>query len=155
MAEAPFDVPQAQRWFAAQLFNETWALLDQPDRSAADDARMVHCAHASRYHWEQVGDAGHWATGEWQIARVYATLGLGEAAARHADASVILCHEHRLSPFLLGCAIEVSARAAKADGEPALARTLLAQARRALAMVTDPEEAEVLTADIEECGRGL
>ena len=36
---------------AAQLFNETWRLLELQGRSEADDDRMIHAAHASRYHW--------------------------------------------------------------------------------------------------------
>lgn len=155
MPDAPFDLQQAHRWFAAQCFNETWALLDKPDRNAADDATMVHCAHASRWHWEQVGDASNLAVGEWQIARVYATLGRGDAAMRHAEASLTLCHQHKLSAFLLGCACEACARAAKASGESDYARELLTEARGVLALVTDADEIEVLTADIEECGQGL
>jgi hypothetical protein len=38
------------RRLAAQWFNETWALLDKPDRTPADDAMMLHKAHASRMH---------------------------------------------------------------------------------------------------------
>jgi hypothetical protein len=35
---------------------------------------MIHSAHASRYHWQAVGDASDKAIGEWQISRVYSVL---------------------------------------------------------------------------------
>lgn len=58
---------------ASQLFNETWRLMEQEERSRDDDDRMIHTAHASRYHWGQVRDATppHRARGDWQISRVY------------------------------------------------------------------------------------
>jgi len=37
------------RRLAAQLFNETWVLFDKSDRTADDDARRIHSAHASHY----------------------------------------------------------------------------------------------------------
>jgi hypothetical protein len=155
MSQPPFDPATAHRWFAAQCFNDTWTWLDKPDRSAADDAAMIHCAHASCWHWEQVGGPAELATGEWQIARVYATLGLAEPARRHAETSLELCREHRLGPFLLGAAHEVGARAAKAAGDLDGARTALAEARACLAELSDPEDSEVLSADIEDCAQGL
>jgi hypothetical protein len=42
------------RLLAAQLFNETWRLLELPGRNRDDDERMIHTAHASRCHWGQV-----------------------------------------------------------------------------------------------------
>ena len=45
---------------------------------------MIHAAHASRYHWGEVGDDVNLARGEWQCSRVYAVLGRGEPALWHA-----------------------------------------------------------------------
>ena len=36
---------------------------------------MIHAAHASRYHWSQVGTKANLARGEWQVSRVYTVLG--------------------------------------------------------------------------------
>ena len=68
------------RLLAAQLFNETWRLMEQEKRTRPDDDRMVHIAHASRYHWGQVPaiTPAHLARGEWLISRVYAVLGRPE-----------------------------------------------------------------------------
>ena len=59
--------------FAVETFNQTWDLMDKQDKSQAEIDRMIHAAHASRYHWEYVGEAVNLARGEWQISRVYAT----------------------------------------------------------------------------------
>ncbi len=64
---------------AAELFNGTWELLDKADRDETDDLNMIHQAHASRYLWGLVGKEPQLATGEWQVSRVYAALGMGQA----------------------------------------------------------------------------
>ncbi|MCY1139283.1 hypothetical protein OWR29_14885 [Actinoplanes sp. Pm04-4] len=38
------------RQLAVDLFNGVWTLLEKPDRTAEDDDRMLHMAHASRFH---------------------------------------------------------------------------------------------------------
>src|SRR5215218_5000761 len=64
--ETPHDLPTAragtdpvplpdERQLAADLFNGVWAIMETEDRSPMQDDRMLHMAHASRYHWEQVG----------------------------------------------------------------------------------------------------
>ena len=83
----------ARRRLAADLFNHVWALLDTEGRTPEQDVEMIHAAHASRHHWGEVGTPVNVARGEWQISRVYATLGRGErhnhlrsALGRHANA---------------------------------------------------------------------
>ena len=71
---APLD-RDARRRLAADLFNHTWTLMERVDRTAAQDDEMLHCAHASRYHWGEVGEPANFARGEWQCSRVYSVLG--------------------------------------------------------------------------------
>ncbi len=81
---APSGLPESERQLAADLFNLVWTLLEQTGRTTEDDDRMVHAAHASRYHWGQVGGPEQLAIGEWQCARVYSVLGRAEPALHHA-----------------------------------------------------------------------
>jgi hypothetical protein len=77
---------------------------------------MIHSAHASRYHWQTVGDASNKAIGEWQISRVYTVLTLIDPAHYHAKLCLEICATHSLGPFLKGCAHEAMARALCARG---------------------------------------
>ena len=70
----------ARRQLAVDLFNHVWTLLATPDRTMDQDDEMLHAAHASRYHWGEVGDAANRARGEWQCSRVYSVLGRPEPA---------------------------------------------------------------------------
>ena len=53
-----------QRKAAADLFNQTWELIDKPDRTPDDDLEMIHLAHASRALWKKVGTEVNLARGE-------------------------------------------------------------------------------------------
>ncbi len=59
--------------------------LENPDRTQAEDEEMLHAAHASLYHWLQVGTVLHHQRGLWMIARVHAVLGHAAEALRYAS----------------------------------------------------------------------
>src|SRR5579862_2403302 len=125
------DDAKLHRRFAAQFFNDTWALIEKPNRSPDDDARMIHLAHASRMHWEFVGDAQNKAVGEWQIARVYSMLKMKEAAVYHARRCLALIEGAGITGFFLGSAHEGLARALRVAGDQS-AEKHLAAARKIL-----------------------
>jgi hypothetical protein len=79
----PLTAAQRRR-LAVDLFNHVWSLLRLADRSPEQDDEMIHAAHASRFHWGEIGNAANLARGEWQVSRVYAALGRPEPALFHA-----------------------------------------------------------------------
>lgn len=133
---------------AKALFNEVWTLLDKPDRSEDDCARMVHASHASRYLWEDVGAEEQRARGEWQISRVYATLGRAEPALHHARACLAHVEQGSLGAFDRGFAHEAIARAASVGGDAAMAREHASEAARCAEKVEDAEDRELLLGDL-------
>ena len=109
-----------QEWhrkFAVELFNATWELLDKSDRTADDDLTMIHTAHASRYHWGEIGTPVEFERGEWQISRVYAVLGLADDALRHANACLEICRKNKIGDFDVAFAHEAVARALALSGD--------------------------------------
>lgn len=143
------DDPPApdHRQLARTLFNDVWTLLDNDARTTADDDRMLHCAHASRYHWGEVGDPVALVRGEWQCSRVYATLGRSEPAMHHANRALELATEQALTDWDLAFCHEALARAHAVAEDPVGAR---ACATNALAVaIADPEDRELLLGDLE------
>ena len=113
-----FDPKIAHREFAVNCFNGVWELLDKGvERAPEEDVLMVHMAHASRYHWEQVGTPLNLARGDWQLARVYAILGEGETSWKYARSSLDLCHANGFDDFDLAFAYEALARACTVIGD--------------------------------------
>lgn len=138
---------QIERKLAAGLFNETWRLLDKPDRTAEENARMIHCAHASRFHWEAVGNARNRAVGEWQISRVYSVLVLAESALYHAKLCMELTEANGLNPFHRACAHEGMARALSLS-DKAAARAHYQAARDLASSIEDREDRNILESDL-------
>jgi tetratricopeptide (TPR) repeat protein len=139
------------RLLAAQLFNQTWRLLEQEGRARADDDRMIHTAHASRYHWGQVptATAAHLARGEWLISRVYAVLGRAEPALYHARRALDLCQDNGIGDFDLAFAHEALARAHAVAGDAGQAHDYTDRALAAAEDISDGEDRDLVLADLE------
>ncbi len=136
---------------AAAAFNAVWTLIDKTDRTPQEAAEMLTLAHGSRHLWSMAGGAREWSIGDWQISRAYALLGEGALARLFAQSALNLAHAHDLGPFLVAAAEEGLARALLASDDPGAA----AQAARARALahdLTDPEEREVVIADLDQLG---
>jgi hypothetical protein len=145
------DLDQAtRRALAVGLYNYTWTLLEKPSRSREQDDEMIHAAHASRYHWGEVGEQVNLARGEWQISRVNAVLGRGEPALYHARRCLEI-NEANASfreDWELGSAYEALARAYAVTGDRATSDEWKARAIAELAKIADAEDRQVLEGDI-------
>ena len=144
----PHD-PAGQRATAVALFNEVWTLLGKENRAPEDDDRMLHMAHASRYHWGEVGEPVNRVRGEWQCSRVYAELGRAEPALHHAHRALEVCQQHGIGGFDLAFCYEALARAAAVGGDAAQRERWLAEARTAAERVEDDDDRELLQADLD------
>lgn len=143
------DSPADERALAAALFGEAWALLERETRTSREDDRMVHVAHASRFHWDNVGDDQSRAIGEWQVSRVYATLGRGEPALFHAGRAVDYASSPECDDWVLASAYEGLARAQAISGDLESARDSRDRALGRLETVTDAEDRAIVAADID------
>jgi len=136
------------------LYNHTWTLLEKKDRTPDEDDEMIHAAHASRYHWGEVGGPENRARGEWQCSRVYAVLGRGEPALWHARRCLAICEEHGIADWDIAAAYEALARASFVAGDRAGAARWAGAARTALAAVADEDDREQIEQDLDALGIG-
>ena len=116
---------------AVDCFNETWKYIRKKRRTSDDDHMMLNLAHASRYHWGLVGGPTNLAVGDWQISRVYASLGQSVLALRFAKSSLQTCQKNQLKD-ILHTANEAMARAHAVAGDYAAARRYLSKAKTQL-----------------------
>lgn len=137
-----------RRSLAVGLFNRVWQLLETGDRTPDRDDEMVHAAHASRYHWGEVGDARNRAIGEWQISRVYAVLGRGEPALHHARRCLEIAQSADAEAWLLASAYEALARASAVAGDCDAAAAWRARAEEQAVRIEDPDDREIVERDI-------
>jgi hypothetical protein len=150
MTAEPKNLPtDDERELAKSLFNGVWALMDREDRTVDDDDTMLHMAHASRYHWGNVGTTVNLARGEWLCSRVYAVLRRAEPAHHHAQRVLDICTREGIGDFDLAFAYEALARAAAIAGDADAARRFTEQALAAAADISDDEDRELLLSDLE------
>ncbi|OGN84426.1 MAG: hypothetical protein A2X23_11475 [Chloroflexi bacterium GWC2_73_18] len=140
--------PEEHRRAAVDLFNFAWTLLDKQDRTADEDDTMVHAAHASRFHWGQVGTQVNLARGEWQVSRVYAVLGRAEPALWHARRCLEHCRAAGIGDFDLAYAHEALARASLVAGDTAEAGEQLRLARAAGERIAEVDDRRQFFADL-------
>jgi hypothetical protein len=143
------DVEQ-HRTLAVETFNLTWDLLDKGDARTQEDVdRMIHAAHASRYHWGVAGTPLEAARGEWQISRVYAVLGRAEPARYHAHRSLDLCTANDYGGFDMAFALEAVARAAAIAGDGETCRAYIDRARVATTDIEDEDNRTYVEGELE------
>lgn len=131
------------------LFNHTWTLLERETRTVEQVDEMIHAAHASAYHWMQVGTAANRARSEWQCSRVYAVLGRGEPAVWHARRCQQICEREGIGDWDLGFAYEALARAHAVAGDRDEARRWLEQAHNAATEIAEDDNRQLLLSDLE------
>ncbi len=132
-----FDLAQAHRYFAIESNNQTWDWLESDDRSAEKIAWAIHAAHASYFHWSQIGKPVHQLRAACLLANVYAAAGQGENAKRAGEEALQLCE---------ACGVETQ------DWDWAFARDALA---RAVLAGGDRIQAESLRCEAAACGSAI
>ena len=141
---------EERRQLAVDLFNHAWTLMRLPERTPEQDDELIHAAHASRHHWGEVGTAANLARGEWQVSRVYATLGRAEPALYHGGRCLAYCQASpdELEDWDLPFAYEALARAHSIAGNSVEAERFAREARELGARIHDDEDRELLEADL-------
>jgi len=143
----------AHRRLGKALFNYTWTLLELPDRTPDQVDDMLASTHASAWHWSHAGGTlANAARGQWQIARVYSTLGRGEPAVTHARRCLELAEAAVAAGVAddwdVPAALEGLARAQSVAGDLAAAAATLAKGREAAAAIADPEDRQLIESDL-------
>ncbi|HET9852226.1 MAG TPA: hypothetical protein VFP56_06945 [Candidatus Limnocylindrales bacterium] len=143
----------AHRQLGKDLYNHAWTLLEQAHRTPTEIDEMVLAAHASAFHWSRGGGTlANAARSQWQIARVYSTLGRAEPALFHARSCLELAEAAAAvgvaEDWDVPAALEGLARAQAVAGDRAEAEATRSRAREALAGIADPEDREHIQQDL-------
>ncbi len=139
---------EMHRKFAKDTFNGTWDLLNKKERTKEEDAQMIRMAHASRYHWGEIGTPLEFVRGDWQISRVYAVLGFGVMAYKYGKTSLELCEKNEIYDFDLAFAYEALARASAVSGDIAKGHGYLSLAESAGEEIAKKDDREYFLSEL-------
>ena len=133
---------------AIECNNSVWELIEQAERTPADDEEMLRRAYASAYHWQRAKGRGpeNEARAVWMLSKVHLLAGLPERALQYGDLCLAQCAEHGLADFDLAYALECRARALRALGREAEALEEWAKAKAV--PIADPEDLAIVEADL-------
>jgi len=147
--DSPFPLDEAHRYFAKASNGRVWELLRKEARSSAENAEMLHAAHASCYHWLYAGTGVQHQRAEWLISHVYAVLADAPAALRHAVRCWELTHIHSsaVADFDVAYAYEALARAHVLAEHQAEAKHFLALAEQVGAAIANDEDRAIFLGD--------
>ncbi len=137
------SVHEFHREIATELFSHVLALLGRNDRTCAENDRMIHAAHASRFHWDFGGTPINHALGEWQCARVHTAMKQTESALHHAWRYLEMAESYGLGAFHLAHA-HLTVAAAFAGTKAEEAARQLELAKELFPHVEDEEEKQLL-----------
>ncbi len=135
------------RWFAVELNNGTWDLIDNglsEQSPRAEQEQALYAAYASTYHWMLAGTVANHGRGEHLIASVAVATGLLDVAGRHADRCAELIAEHpaAFEDWDRAFCAEALARVASRKGSRD-AGQLRAEAQRLAEAVENPEDRRI------------
>jgi hypothetical protein len=148
---APPELDAAtHRRLGVGLYNFTWTLMEKPDRTADETDLMIHSAHASCFHWRQIGTAVNFARGEWLCSRVYAVVGLSEPSLWHAQRclAIVEAGGERFEDWERGSALEAVARAYAVAGNRVESDRYRNLAAAELPKIAEADDREVLEKDL-------
>ena len=134
--------------FAVGLFNLTWSLLDKKNRTKEEDDMMIHAAHASRFHWGEIGTPLQFERGEWQISRVYSVLKRSEPALYHAKRCLEICKENNIGDFDIAFAYEALTRAYAVAGHKAECEKYIELAKKAGKQIKEKGDRDYFSSEL-------
>jgi len=143
--EPPFDLQVASKWFAIECNNQAWDLLEKTDRTPAEDIGMVHAAHASCFHWMQVGATLNKVRALCLIANAHAAAGDAQAAVHFSNVVMELAEAHRaeLEDWDWAFLFDAAARAQAVSGNLPSAGLWREKARAAGGSIAEDASREV------------
>jgi hypothetical protein len=146
--EKKFTEKEAHKKFAVDCFNLVWNLMEKKDRTKVDDARMIHAAHASRFHWGEVGAPVNLERGEWQVSRMYTVLNRPQSALYHAKRCLEICKENNIGDWDVAFAYEAMARAHAAAGQKTECKNNVEFARKAAEQIKEKGDKDYLLSEL-------
>ncbi len=147
--EQKYSLEECHKKFAVDSFNLVWSLLDKKDRTKQEDDKMVHAAHASRFHWGEIGTVVEFERGEWQVSRVYSVLNRPQGALYHAKRCLEICERNNIGDFDIAFAYEAMARANAALGEKSECEKYIKLAKEAGEKIKGKEDKDIFFKDLE------
>ncbi|HET9577812.1 MAG TPA: hypothetical protein VFP44_08295 [Usitatibacter sp.] len=140
-APDPEEIARVGKWFAMECNNRAWALAALQLRTAADDDEMLTAAHASAFHWREVGNETNRALAAMLLAEVHALIGDASRARRYAQECFDFVTSRESPAWQVAFAHAILAHAAAVANDGALHATHYEAASRVASSLAEGDRA--------------
>ncbi len=137
-------------YFAKTANQQVWKLLQKRSRTKEENELMIHSAHASCYHWLDVGTKVHNQRSHWLLSRVYTVTKDAPNALKHAKKCLELTKKYskEMKDFDTAYAYEAMARANFLDRQSVYGNRYLEMAKNAGGKIKNPEDKNLFFKDL-------
>jgi hypothetical protein len=143
---------EAAAWhkrFAMSCNNRAWDLAAEP-RTAAQEREMLDAAHASAWHWSQIGTEQNRMRATMLLAEVHALAGHGASAMAYAREMRSYFLGRDTPDWELAFTHAICAHAAHASGDAAEHRSAYRMAVEALNAIADADDRAIVARTFEQ-----
>ncbi len=132
-----------QKYYAMECNNRAWSLSTEI-RSPKQDAEMLDAAHASAFHWGELGTELNRMRAVMLLAEVHSLLNLGATAYAYAEEMLAYFKSVDSPDWELAFAYCIYAHAASIAGPEAEYKGAYENAVLALEEIEDPEDQKIV-----------
>jgi len=144
-------VTEMHRYFAVELNNTCWDFIDRSGQLSDEEGhRLVDRAHASLFHWSQVGEVINLARGHYLVSRAYSAAKNPVEALAHATLCLNICKKHEFGDFDLAFAYEAMARAQQLGKNFECQKLFMGLAKRAGDEIKGEEDKKIFFDSLKE-----
>jgi hypothetical protein len=144
-----YTLRQAHLYFATGCLHECRKMLVKEHRTKDEDELLKHNAHASMYHWLQIGETINFVRGEWMLARVYTVLEVKAKALHYALRCLDITQQLDLKDYDLAIAYECVARAYALVGDKIFSDKYFKLAVEAGELISEADDKKQFFDDLE------
>lgn len=138
-------IAASHRFFAVECNNEAWRLTELPSRTPEETESMLHNAHASAYHWAQVGTEANTVKGWALLAQAHALAGNGRLASHYAQQNLDAVTSQASADLEIAFAYIIMANTAHASGDLEEHANYYAKAEASGNVIVDPEDKAIFS----------
>ncbi len=137
-------------YFAKTANQQVWKLLQKRSRTKEDNELMIHSAHASCYHWLEVGTIVHNQRSHWLLSRVYTVTKDAPNALKYAKKCLELTKKYskEMKDFDTAYAYEAMARANFLNRQTVYANRYLEMAKKAGQQIKNLDDKKLFFNDL-------
>jgi tetratricopeptide (TPR) repeat protein len=144
------SIEEFHKKIAVETNNAIWPVLDKENPSEEELEDALDMAHASRYHWNEVGKPINLARADYMISRVASAMGRAESALHHAKRCLEITKDTGVGDWDLAFAYEAMTRAYAVGKNREKFNECMEHTRKAISEIDNKQDKEIVQGELDK-----